>query len=232
VDLYLSEKPHIVIQGEGENILKPMIAIRCHICNIQCPGCDAYHTWDKTRISSDRYRISVKDLAEELKQIYLEKGIYHLMITGGEPQLQQEEIKELMEILPVFYQFDIETTGQRDWQILKLFWDRIYFDFSPKIGALTPGIEIKEYLAFNNLPPNFGLKVVCSKENFDANLSEVKEFQNKYKINNNRVYLMPLGMTRDEVVEQLKFLVPKSIENHFNLSPRLHILIYDNQRLV
>ena len=61
-------------------------------CNLRCPGCQNPSTWDINKGIS----VDVKDLAHHLREKCLNKK---LTISGGEPLLQAEALKELLEEL-------------------------------------------------------------------------------------------------------------------------------------
>lgn len=64
-------------------------------CNLRCPGCQNPSTWD---INKGKV-VDVKDLAHLLREKCLNKK---LTISGGEPLLQIEALKELLEELNDF----------------------------------------------------------------------------------------------------------------------------------
>ena len=64
-------------------------------CNLRCPGCQNPSTWDINKGIS----VDVKDLAHHLREKCLNKK---LTISGGEPLLQADALKELLEELKDF----------------------------------------------------------------------------------------------------------------------------------
>lgn len=253
IKLKLSEPPHIVIQGEGELMGTKMLLIRLHGCNVKCNSCDSFHTWDEKRLSTTIQEYRVVELAKILNDILVKNEIQWLMVTGGEPQLWRKEILELYEqirllqkvnkkFLPPLH-LEIETTGMMDWSLFHKADTYIHFDLSPKIGSLYNSKMKKDinYKFFDTLGtvkndlmfmPQWNVKIVCSKKNWKNDLQAIKHFQKKYKIENDKIYLMPFGTTEEVVKEESKFLIEKCIKYKFNFSPRLHILIYGDKRLV
>lgn len=233
MNFILSEPLHLVIQGEGELLGKKMILMRVMGCNVQCPDCDSFHTWDKTRLSDYKEKFSIVDLTDQILKLSNQYNIEYLLITGGEPQLYINQILELYNSLKGKMKFEIETTGMMDWIDDLKNNVNIHFDLSPKIGSLFPKNIISEYKIFSKKHPiNFNLKFVVSENNFKKNILNIENFLEKYNVDKNKVYLMPLGTTREEMVKSSSFILEKSIELGYNFSPRLHIFIYDNKRLV
>lgn len=85
------------IQGEGPAMGRPATFVRLAGCNLRCEGCDTIHdTW--------------RDLPPEafLEEITGER----VVITGGEPTLQMEELSKLIDLLyKSGKEIHIETNG-------------------------------------------------------------------------------------------------------------------------
>jgi organic radical activating enzyme len=224
--LLLAEPPHRVIQGEGNLIGKKMLLFRVAGCNVLCRDCDSKHSWK--RESDITYTV------EELRDcINIERGKRHfdyVMITGGAPSLYKEFLYELFRICSNF-KFQVEDAGDTSWYDFRNF-DHVYFSFSPKIGALQGATNIEDWNAFNHLPVNWIAKIVVNKDDWENNYTNIKEFQEKYCIPNERIYLMPIGTHVNEIQDQCQFLIDKCNEYNFNFSPRLHVLMFDNKKLV
>ncbi|MFA5830128.1 MAG: 7-carboxy-7-deazaguanine synthase QueE [Candidatus Gracilibacteria bacterium] len=106
------------IQGEGKNLGKPSLFLRLGICNLQCTWCDTPYTWKKGQTdykqqtiesifkkllnlkkesNNERVR-SLKPRTSLAKQPFLPPhGIQNLVITGGEPLLQQTSLTPLLQ---------------------------------------------------------------------------------------------------------------------------------------
>lgn len=234
--IILSEPLHLVVQGEGELIGRKMVLMRVHGCPIQCPQCDSYHTWDKSRLSSYRQEVSIIDLHNDLYLNLLGNDIDTILITGGEPQIYREQITQLIKSLqtnsPMQIYFDIETTGSVSWPDEILRNENVHFDLSPKIGSLESGARVKDWKLFEKLPAWYNLKVVTSEATWEKDKESILQFVEKYDIPDHKIYLMPLGTTREEMIKESAFVVDKAFEMSWQFSPRLHIFIYDSKRLV
>ncbi len=92
------------IQGEGKSLGKPSIFLRLGGCNLKCSWCDSKYTWHPNFI--DNKQSDLKSLINEIKKYPCK----HLVITGGEPLLQQNRIKALLNELKD-YTAEIETNG-------------------------------------------------------------------------------------------------------------------------
>lgn len=85
------------VQGEGRHVGVPSVFLRLARCNLSCRWCDTPYSWDFERFDFEREvrRRSIEELLDEL----LGAGVDHLVITGGEPLLQQRELEDLLEEL-------------------------------------------------------------------------------------------------------------------------------------
>jgi len=109
--------------------------------------------------------LSVDDVAEILMTQMEFNNINLLVITGGEPTLQMEEIKRLIKGLPEDIKIQLETNGS-------------IFEYLPEIEYVVSPKEDKErvfedYYKYDNVFFKF---VITSKEDID----EVISIKNKY----------------------------------------------------
>lgn len=173
-------------------------------------------------------------------------GISHLLISGGEPQIQIPNIAALMTELAKMcsdsdsmWTYDIETTGQADWSLLEFFFPTIQFNLSPKIAALEPGRPNRPHIFFTKTVPNhrmrmlqWSLKVVVRSSQAENDIKIVQQFCIEHNIPRDKVYLMPFGIHRDQIIKESEFWIDYCLANNYQFSPRMHILLYDNKRLV
>ena len=144
-------------QGEGPYIGTPATFLRLYGCNLNCEWCDTY--------ISTYEMLSVDDVAEILMTQMEFNNINLLVITGGEPTLQMEEIKRLIKELPEDIKIQFETNGS-------------IFEYLPEIEYVISPKEDKEkvfenYHKYDNVFFKF---VITSKEDID----EVIAIKNKY----------------------------------------------------
>jgi len=231
--LILSEPIHTVIQGEGVNIGKKMLLVRVVGCPYKCTDCDSKQTWKDVEYKKD-YEIS--ELGDELVRIGNELEIHRVLFTGGEPSLYINEIYTLIDYLinktNEHWMFDVETVGAVSWKSFNNFNNRVTVNFSPKIGSLKNDVNIGTYLGLINKSTNYCVKVVVSVDNLDQDLKAIEEFIKLYTIPKSKIYLMPKGITRESIINQSELLINKCYELGYNFSPRLHVLLFNDKRLV
>ena len=144
-------------QGEGPYVGTPATFLRFYGCNLNCPWCD-------TDISTYEL-LSVDDVAEIILTQMEFNNIKTLIITGGEPTVQMDEIKRLIKELPEDIKIQMETNGS-------------LFEYIPEIEYVISPKQDKEKVFENYyLHENTFFKfVITSQEDID----EVISLKNKY----------------------------------------------------
>ena len=215
------------IQGEGPNFGKPAIFLRTAQCNLKCTWCDTKYTWDWENYD---YTKEVKEMTiEEIKEQLLDHEIRHLVITGGEPLLQQDDLADLLSFLKPDFYVEIETNCT----ILpnKMLTDLVdQWNVSPKTENSGNSLELYEnnecYHFFAN-QKNCFFKYVVENE---SDIPEIKKFVAKYNIPENRVQLMTQASTKEEISAREKSISELAKANNFLFSPRLHVAMWGAQR--
>ena len=215
------------IQGEGPNFGKPAIFLRTAQCNLKCTWCDTKYTWDWENYD---YTKEVKEMTlEEIKEQVLDLEIKHLVITGGEPLLQQDDLADLLSFLKPDFYVEIETNCT----ILpnKMLTDLVdQWNVSPKTKNSGNPLELYEndecYYFFAN-QENCFFKYVVEDE---SDIPEIKKFVTKYNIPENRVQLMTQASTKEEISARENSISELAKANNFLFSPRLHVAMWGAQR--
>jgi 7-carboxy-7-deazaguanine synthase len=231
------------IQGEGRNLGKPVVFARLSDCNLTCSWCDTPQTWAFTEArAAEHDQDRVYDKAVE--QTYIEVGeavrnidgypMKRLVITGGEPMMQQKGIAELIRGLRAEnedYWVEIETNGTipPTREVLEL---ADQFNVSAKLA--NSGNSEKKRRKSKALEAFAGtekadFKFVVFGED---DLPEILDLVEEYEIPHDRVYLMPEGRTEEEVKRHQVELVELAKKENFNVTTRLHVLIWGSKRNV
>ena len=231
--LVVSEIFGPTIQGEGVYTGRLVGFLRLGACNLSCSWCDTPYTWDASRfdLRNEMARVSVEEIVEKV----LELGVKHLVISGGEPLLQQRGSgwgNLLERLMHNGIGVHIETNGTIVPSGATI--DGVlHFTVSPKLAHSGDPIQKRlnpdAIMAFSNLA-EFGhsiFKFVAKEEN---DLDEIASWVYEYSIPQDAVWVMPEGMTRDDQMTNLVKIADKVIERRWNLSSRLHTLIWDMRR--
>ncbi len=215
------------IQGEGTNAGKPSIFLRIAECNLKCTWCDTKYTWDWKNFdySKEVKEISIKEVRERIEQFNLR----HLVITGGEPLMQQDDLAELLVLLKPEFYIEIETNGTiLPNNSLSTLVDQ--WNVSPKTKNSGNPLELcedNECYAFFSKQKNCYFKYVVEKED---DLIEIDHLMKKHELEKNRVLLMTQATTKEELLERESNVFLMSKENDLGFSPRLHVTKWGNQR--
>ena len=215
------------VQGEGPNFGKPAIFLRTAQCNLKCTWCDTKYTWDWKNYDFSK---EVKEMTiDEIKDTITELEIKHLVITGGEPLLQQDDLADLLSFLKPDFYVEVETNCT----ILpnKMLTDLIdQWNVSPKTKNSGNPLELCEndecYYFFANQENAF-FKYVVEDE---TDIPEIKKFVTKYKIPEKRVQLMTQASTKEEISMREKSISKLAKLHNFAFSPRLHVAMWGSQR--
>ncbi|MCK9430154.1 MAG: 7-carboxy-7-deazaguanine synthase QueE [Candidatus Omnitrophica bacterium] len=244
-EIYNKKQPIIdllpVIQGEGMYAGIPHILIRLSGCNLRCQWkgnkCDTpYSSWN-----AETGDYNLNDVISTLTDIpYIE----HIMITGGEPCLHKALLQELVELCHKFnYVVTIETNGSIDY----FYTGADLISVSPKMSNSIPNIkEVGEnsyskhceerinYATLSQYVHNYkyeGEKIQFKFVVEDIkDLDEIKQLQTELKIPREIIYLMPEGITSEEISNKRPMIFDMCIENGYNYTDRLHVLAYGNKR--
>lgn len=201
------------IQGEGLNVGKPAIFVRFGNCNLKCTWCDTKYTWHPDFIDN----VSVPP-GKIFAQIQKYSECKHLVITGGEPMLQQKVISAIRKEFPDYY-IEVETNGSQE---VRCFDEVNLFTVSYKTSnSGNPPYELKT----KNSKCVYKF-VICKKNDFD----EIEEVIKKYHLPADKNFLMPEGVSREELLKKNNFIIEYCKARGYHFTPRLHILTWGNAR--
>lgn len=228
------------LQGEGVSAGRPSVFLRLQNCNLHCGKdglgwqCDAWYTWDS---SSREYwqetrLASINLVADEIKNAwdenFTEEALTpNLVITGGEPLLQQKKLALLLPLLTE-WTTEIETNGTilpsydfRDSQI----------NCSPKLASSGNALHARQRLkVLQGIAtfPNYWLKFVIKEETDIAEMKQVVQIANDGDYS--RVILMGEGVVASELNESLKRLHDLAQKLGCAVTARNHIYWYGDKR--
>ena len=215
------------IQGEGNNAGKSAVFLRTAECNLKCVWCDTKYTWDWKNYdySKEVNEMSIKEVRQSLEQF----RIRHLVITGGEPLMQQDDLAELLTFLKPEFYVEVETNGTiLPNNALSTLVDQ--WNVSPKTknsGNPLEMCEVNECYTFFSKKKNCYFKYVVESED---DLIEINQFISKYSLKKDRVLLMTQAITKEEILAKEKNVFTISKKNSLGFSPRLHVMKWGSQR--
>jgi len=226
------------IQGEGITSGYPAVFIRLGGCNLMCGGmgtqfdkqlynqatwrCDTIEVWMKSKA------VNVNQVLSENEHIAIANGS-NIIITGGEPLIQQNALKTFIEYIDSLYKnvyIEIETNGTvnpSDYLTQRI--DQ--WNCSPKLensGNEKVMFYHKDIIQkLNKLNTIF--KFVVSQENDWKNIDKL------YipLINKDKVWLMPSGENKDLLNESKQIVAELCKKYYIKYTNRLHIEIWNKK---
>lgn len=233
------------VQGEGISAGCPAVFIRTSRCNLHCVWCDTDHTWNfegtpwphekdalpgytKHRKADVTLDLSPADAARTI----LAYGCPRVVITGGEPLLQEKELLEtarlILEEMPDCI-FEVETNGTR---IPSPEFSEIVhqFNVSPKLtnAGIPENLRIvPEALAHFAASPKAWFKFVVATP---SDLAEIQTLRTRFAIPPQRILLMPEGRTAAELDLSAPQLAELCRDLGYRFCDRLHIRLWGDKR--
>lgn len=231
------DKIFYTIEGEGEYIGRPSVFMRLSMCNLTCKGfaskdsphgCDSYISW------SIKNRMTFEEIAQELSKYetnFAKGAIWK--ITGGEPLLQQAKLLRFCDYLAkqdnqsCLQRIDFETNAtivpDKKWRDE---W-KATFTTSPKLESNgdPERIRFNEHALEYHTAIGSGFKFVVQSE---KDLDEIdQKYVKRFQIPSQRVWLMPAAGSRHEHMDKIEQVAGWAKKLNYNLSPRLHLVIWD-----
>lgn len=228
-------------QGEGPSIGLPVTFLRLAVCNLHCVWCDTWYTWNFGKGDGIEERhgsktVKMEDELHEREPAYIAGqliglGSNNLVISGGEPMLQQAALNEMFEQLKdhgfFFNHVEVETNGTIALDPRFNGWIQ-QINCSPKLQNSGNVLKVRyqpEILKQLQATGKANFKFVVMSE---LDLLEIDKIVEECGLTN--VILMTQGKTKEEqLANQVKTAVLADMRG-WRFSPRLHILMYDTKR--
>ncbi|MGH2355715.1 MAG: 7-carboxy-7-deazaguanine synthase QueE [Chloroflexota bacterium] len=216
------------IQGEGVSAGVPSVFVRLSLCNLACSFCDTKYTWQWTRYDPQQEIVRLEAL--EVIQRVDRTGIRNVVITGGEPLLQQRALAPLVAALKAGgKRIEIETNGTVLPNVALA--ERVdQWNVSPKLansGNDPARREVAAALQWFASQPHAGFKFVIAAPD---DLEEVQSLVARYDVPAERVLLMPEGTDAATLNERSRWLVERCCERGYRFTTRLHVLLWGDRR--
>jgi organic radical activating enzyme len=229
--LVVSEVFGPTIQGEGPSTGNRALFIRLGGCNLSCSWCDTPYTWDAKRFDL-RAELTRRPVGEIMAAVR-RADVRLVVITGGEPLLHQHQSgwPALLDELDRWGMFvEVETNGTV-MPTEATIDASLDFNVSPKLAhsGLPEADRIKpdvlRRLAADDVRAIW--KFVLSGP---GDLAEVDALVTEYGIDRHKVWVMAEGTTPDAVLAGTRAIADPAIAAGFNVTTRLHTLVWGQER--
>jgi 7-carboxy-7-deazaguanine synthase len=225
-ELVVSEVFGPTFQGEGPSIGRRAGFVRLGRCDLSCRWCDTPYTWDWERYDPavELRRLPVTVVVERLVDMAPEL----VVVTGGEPLLQQRRLVSLLRACVEHgWDVEIETNGRHapDGVLVPLV---AQWNVSPKLAnsgiAAADRIRPGALAALRDTGRAVFKFVVTDESDLDeiAALVEADDLA--------PVWVMPEGTDSATLTERARRLAQPVLDRGWNLTPRLHVLLWGDQR--
>lgn len=219
-------------QGEGPSIGQPATFLRLGGCNLHCNWCDTPYTWDWTGRNGQQYdpekeltRMTVEDITQQILAYPAEL----VVVTGGEPLLQQTNLIPLLQELAINRgkRIEIETNGtiHPHPTLAKVVTQ---FNVSPKLANAGMGLSKThnpDALRAFGRSGKAVFKYVCQTvEDLDA-----VQWQSDL-CGLSPIYISPEGWDQETLQKHTAALADTVVQRGWILTTRLHIWAYGSQR--
>lgn len=214
------------LQGEGPSVGQPALFLRLAGCNLGCQWCDTAYAWDWSRFDRKAVkRVPVSQLAAQVRDMPSRR----LVVTGGEPLIQQQSVTALLEALEAERLVEVETNGTVI-PVESLLRRVDQWSVSPKLSHNGQPLEKrirKDALRALRDTSRAWLKLVVRSE---ADLQEADDLVTEIGWPRHKVQFMPLAHSRAEHQQRAPAIADAALARGYGFSPRLHLELWDGRR--
>lgn len=229
--LTVSEVFGPTVQGEGPSAGQRAMFLRLGRCNLTCRWCDTAYTWDWRGLNGVAYdpRLELHDeTLSTLSSQLMHSGVELVVVTGGEPLLQQRTLARLARALVLGgYRVEVETNG-----------------------TLAPGDELVEYVELFVVSPKLAHAGMMPSQRIRPDV--LRRFEDvggavlKFVVTTpqdldecDRVrrhapelpaWVMPEGRDAKTLDVRMRLLAGEAIRRGYHVSDRLHVRLWGDQR--
>jgi organic radical activating enzyme len=215
------------LQGEGASVGAPTMFVRLAQCNLHCSWCDTKYTWDFEHYNYDE---EVREQSpEDVARTVNASSTRRVVLTGGEPMLQQHALAAFFALLAPDIVVEVETNGTILPKSATL--ARVnQWNVSPKLSnAGDPeAIRLRPAVlsALRDAPASY-LKLVLHG---DADYVEAEALVEQLAWPRDRVLFMPQASNREELRSRSPQVAEAARARGVRFSPRLHLELWGGRR--
>jgi len=213
-------------QGEGPSAGQQAMFVRLSRCNLHCPGCDTAYTWDTSRF--DLRQHSHRALVAEVLDQVLDATPPMVVITGGEPLLQMSAVTVLVEHLRAAgRRVEVETNGTVV-PSSRLIDAVTAFNVSPKLPSFAAPADRPVSPRALRILARSGRAVFKFVATSPGDLTGIADLVDRFGMA--PVWVMPAGTDSAAVLTGMRAIAEQTLQRGWNLTSRLHILLWEDER--
>lgn len=150
------------IHGELPYMGQPCMLVRLAGCNLKCKYCDTDHT------------VKFEKTPEQVSEYIKNSKLYSVLITGGEPLLQQAEVFQLIKVSRKDLHFVIETNGSLSLPDIECFYPNLTWVMDFKLTGENNSVNIGNFKALRAL--DVVKFVFFDQESFDKSIDIFRSY--------------------------------------------------------
>jgi len=223
------------IQGEGMSSGRQSVFWRFQGCVLNCGFCDTTEVWKKGTTYTFAEWHSICRVADYYVKMKNGHGA-SLILTGGDPMIQQEAITAYFDYLqaqggpnyPTAWNIEVETQATlpptaafakyvKQWNLSP----KLSNSGEPESKRLKYAV-LASYLGNHYIP--YQLKFVVANE---SDAKEAMEIVKRLSISSRNVFFMPMASNRKQMAERAPLVAKIAMDSGVNYSPRLQVDIWD-----
>ncbi|MFC5186803.1 7-carboxy-7-deazaguanine synthase QueE [Actinomadura harenae] len=212
-------------QGEGASLGQCAVFVRLGLCNLSCAWCDTPYTWDRAHYD---LRHQPAPISREVVWARIRAIPAPLVvITGGEPLIQQRRLTWLIDRCSAAGRMvEIETNATLV-PSLPMLQCRARFNASVKLAS--SGVPAARRIRPEAIRALAKART-CWKfvVNDLADLEEIADLENRFGLA--PIWVMPEGTDATTILRRLHEFADPVLARGWNLTPRLHVLLWGDER--
>lgn len=224
--LAVSEVFGPTFQGEGPTAGRRCGFVRLARCNLDCAWCDTPYTWDWDRHDPaiEIHDLPVGDVLARLDAMHVDR----VVVTGGEPLLQQYRLLPLLAACRNRrWAVEVETNGTvvpaaPTAELVS------QFNVSPKLANSGVALDTRVRPAALDALVATGCAVFKFVVAGEPDLDEIAGLVRRFALD--PVWVMPEGTSAAVMTARLRALAGPVLERGWHLTPRLHVVLWGDER--
>ncbi len=215
------------LQGEGVSTGLPTVFVRLAQCNLHCDWCDTKYTWDFEHYNYDD---EVREQnAVDVAHVVNASATRRLVLTGGEPLLQQRALAAFFASLAPDILIEVETNGTIVPTAATL--ARVnQWNVSPKLSNAGDPESLRLRPSVLHALRDAGSSYLKLVVRNDADCAEADALVKELAWPRDRVLFMPEANDREALRARSLPVAEAARARGFRFSPRLHLELWGGRR--